>query len=105
MYTHCIEIKEIAAERDAYNDVVVAPMVHVATVWSAKTENGGATTTVASRIVHENEVVYTMRWRPDVRAGQYVVDGDECMKIESKHDEGRRQRIHLKCKRNEVFDK
>lgn len=101
MFTHGIEIIKLSEERDGYNERV-NEYVHVAYCYSMKTENGGRENLYASRIVHENEIVYTIRYREGIEAGQYIIDDGLRMKIISVHHEGRRKYLHIKTLKRDV---
>ena len=66
MFDTRIEILEYTEERDEYNDLTKS-FRRVAVCYAQRTENGGRENLYAGRIVHENEVVYTIRWQPDLR--------------------------------------
>ena len=58
----------------------------------------------ASRIVHENEVVYTIRWRSHILPGMYVKDGDDLRKIVGTQEEGRHWRLHIRTVKTDAKD-
>lgn len=99
MLDRYISITEPSKIKDKLNHTVGDDIV-VANVWGSKTESGGRENVYASRIVNEGEVIYTVRWRADIRASQWVVDGDRRVKIIFTIEEGRRKWLHLKCKLN-----
>lgn len=95
MFDTRIEICAFSDERDEYNERTDAP-VTVAVCYAQKTESGGRENLFASRIIHENEIVYTIRFRDGICAGQFVKEGERSLKITSVHAEGRRKFLHLK---------
>lgn len=101
MFDCRIEILDYTEERDAYNDLVKT-LVRVTTTYAQRTENGGRENLYAGRIVHENEVVYSIRWQEGLKAGQMIRDDGYLRKITSIHEEGRRWRLHLKCTKSDA---
>lgn len=101
MFDHRIEILEYAEERDDYNDRMTE-LILVTVCFAQRTENGGRENLYAGRIVHENEVIYTIRYQEDLRAGQMIRDNGTLRKITSIHEEGRRWRLHLKCTKSDA---
>ena len=94
MFDHRIEVLSVAEERDDYNDRTTE-LILVAVCFAQRTENGG-------RIVHENEVVYTIRYQDGLRPGMHIRDEGSLRKITSIHQEGRRWRLHLKCTKSDA---
>ena len=103
MFNHRIEIHEYREVRDAYNDRT-KELQPVAVCYAQRTEAGGRENLYAGRIVHENEVVYTIRYRAGLLAGMVVKDGKSLRKITSVHEEGRRWRLHLKTTKTDAED-
>lgn len=103
MFNYRIEIQEYKEVRDEFNDRT-KELSHVALCYAQRTEAGGRENLYAGRIVHENEVVYTIRFREGLRAGMVVKDGDSLRKITSIHAEGRRWRLHLKTTKSDAND-
>jgi SPP1 family predicted phage head-tail adaptor len=103
MFDCRIEILDYTEERDAYNDLVKT-LILVTTTYAQRTENGGRENLYAGRIVHENEVVYTIRYHDGLRAGMHIRDEGSLRKITSIHQEGRRWRLHLKCTKSDAED-
>lgn len=103
MFDNKIEILEYKESRDEYNDRT-QELQHVATCFAQRTESGGQENLYAGRIVHENEVVYTIRYRAGIRAGMVVSDNGSQHKIASVHEEGRRWRLHLKTTKTDAQD-
>ncbi|MBP3456218.1 MAG: phage head closure protein [Alistipes sp.] len=101
MFNHRIEIHEYREVRDAYNDRT-KELRHVAVCYAQRTEAGGRENLYAGRIVHENEVVYTIRYRAGLLAGMVVKDGVSLRKITSIHEEGRRWLLHLKTTKSDA---
>lgn len=101
MFDCRIEILNYSEERDAYNDLT-KKLVRIAICQAQRTENGGRENLYAGRIVHENEVVYTIRWQDGLKAGQMIRDDGYLRKIISIHEEGRRWRLHLKCTKSDA---
>jgi len=104
MFDTRVEICAHSQERDDYNERV-DELVPVAVCFAQRTEAGGRENLFASRILHENEIAYTIRWRPGIRPSQFVRDGDRTMDIISVHEEGRRKYLHIKVKRHDAEDK
>lgn len=105
MFDTRIKILEYTEEWDEYNDLTKS-LRCVALCYAQRTENGGRENLYAGRIVHENEVVYTIRWQPDLHPDMVVCDeGGGLRKIISLHEEGRRWRLHLKCRKSDADDR
>ena len=96
MYNSRIEIYQQSQERDAYNELI-DKLVLVGIYWAQRTESGGRENLYASRIVHENEVAFTIRFATTIKAGMVVRYEDQDMKVLSTHEEGRRKFLHIKC--------
>ena len=95
MFDTQIEIMAHSQERDDYNERTME-LVSIGVFYAQKTESGGRENLYASRIVHENEVVFTVRYSDKIKSGMFVrLDGRD-MKITSVHEEGRRKYLHLK---------
>ena len=103
MFNHRIEIHQYREVRDEYNDRT-KELHLVAICYAQRTEAGGRENLYAGRIVHENEVVYTIRYRAGLQAGMVVSDGGSLRKITSIHEEGRRWRLHLKTTKSDAED-
>lgn len=103
MFDARIEILGYTEERDGYNDLTKS-LRRVAVCYAQRTENGGRENLYAGRIVHENEVVFTIRWQPDLRPDMIVRDKGRLHKITSIHEEDRRWRLHLKCRKSDADD-
>nr|DAS16081.1 MAG TPA: head tail joining protein [Caudoviricetes sp.] len=103
MFDTRIEICAYSQERDEYNERT-DELVPIAVCFAQRTEAGGRENLFASRILHENEIAYTIRWRPGIRPSQYVrVDG-QIFNITSVHEEGRRRYLHLKVRKTDSGD-
>ncbi|MFI3299250.1 MAG: phage head closure protein [Rikenellaceae bacterium] len=96
MYTERIEIYALSQERDEYNERT-EELVLMGVYYAQRTESGGRENLYASRIVHENEVVFTIRYTPKIRAGMVLKYNDTDMEIISTHQEGRAEKLHIKC--------
>lgn len=101
MFDHRIEILEYVEERDAYNDRTQR-LRSVAVCYAQYTEAGGRENLYAGRIAHENEAVYTIRWISGLRPDMVVRDDGILRHITSIHDEGRRWRLHIKCRKSDA---
>lgn len=101
MFDTRIEIMEYTEERDEYNELTKT-LRRVAVCYAQRTESGGRENLYAGRIVHENGVVYTIRWQEGLRPDMMVRDEGCLHKIESIHSEGRRWRLHLKCTKTDA---
>ncbi|MFR9500652.1 MAG: phage head closure protein [Rikenellaceae bacterium] len=101
MYDTLIEIKKQSEELNELNERI-DKFEHVGNFYAQKTESGGRENLFASRIVNENEVVFTIRYTEQVKAGMFVVYDERIMQINSKVPEGRRFRLHLKCTESDV---
>jgi head-tail adaptor len=73
MYKHRVEILQNSSASDEYNQRD-NNLVHVAYIYCQKTESQGRENLYAGRICHENEVVYTTRYRSDIKAGMTLKD-------------------------------
>ncbi|MCI1784536.1 MAG: phage head closure protein [Bacteroidales bacterium] len=96
MFDHHIEILRYEQVRDAYNDRSKV-LTHVATCYAQRTESGGKENIYAGRIVHENEVVYSIRYRKGISAGMVVLDEGRRLRITATQEEGRRWRLHIRA--------
>ena len=103
MFDHHIEIHCFLEIRDEYNDRTKR-IDFVAEAYAQRTEAGGRENMYASRIVHENEVVYTIRWRSQIEPGMLVKDGDDVRRIVSTQEEGRRWRLHIRTVKTDAKD-
>lgn len=103
MFDTKIEICAFSQERDDYNERT-EELVPIAICFAQKTENGGRENLFASRILHENEIAYTIRWRPMIRPSQFVREAGRLMKITSVVEEGRRKYLHLKVSKTDADD-
>jgi SPP1 family predicted phage head-tail adaptor len=100
MFDTRIEIMAYSQERDDYNERTME-LVQIGVFYAQKTESGGRENLYASRIVHENEVVFTVRYSDKIKSGMFVrLDGRD-MKITSVHEEGHRKYLHLKTIKSE----
>lgn len=103
MFDTRIEIMAHSQERDDYNERTME-LVSIGVFYAQKTESGGRENLYASRIVHENEVVFTVRYSDKIKSGMFVrLDGRD-MKITSVHEEGRRKYLHLKTVKSDAED-
>lgn len=103
MFDTPIRIMQLSEQRDEYNDRIKSYR-NIALCYAQKTESGGRENLYAGRIVHENEIVYTIRYRTGLEAGMYLLDNGKRMKITSIHEEGRRQRLHLRVTKTDAED-
>lgn len=103
MFDTRIEIMAYSQERDDYNERTME-LVSMGVFYAQKTENGGRENLYASRIIHENEVVFTVRYCETIKLGMFVRLDDRDMKITSVHEEGRRKYLHLKTVKSDVED-
>lgn len=103
MFNTRIEIMAHSQERDDYNERTME-LVPIGVFYAQKTESGGRENLYASRIVHENEVIFTVRYSDKIKSGMFVrLDGRD-MKITSVHEEGRRKYLHLKTVKSDAED-
>lgn len=101
MFDTRIEIMAYSQERDDYNERTME-LVSIGVFYAQKTESGGRENLYASRIVHENEVVFTVRYSDKIKSGMFVrLDGRD-IKITSVHEEGRRKYLHLKTVKSDA---
>lgn len=101
MFDTRIEIMVYNQERDDYNERTME-LAPIGLCYAQKTESGGRENLYASRIVHENEVVFTVRYSDKIKSGMFVrLDGKD-MKITSVHEEGRRKYLHLKTVKSDA---
>lgn len=101
MFDTRIEILEYTEERDEYNDLTKS-LRRVAVCYAQRTEADGRENLFAGRILHENEIAYTIRWRPGIRPSYQVREGDTVYRIVSVHEEGRRKYLHMKVKKSDA---
>lgn len=103
MFDHWIEIHKYLEFRDEYNDRSFR-LDFVAEAYAQRTEAGGRENLYASRIIHENEVVYTIRWRSHIEPGMVVKDGEDYRKIVGTQEEGRHWRLHIRTVKTDAKD-
>ena len=103
MFDHRIEIHAFLEFRDEYNDRTKR-IDFVAEAYAQRTEAGGRENMYASRIVHENEVVYTIRWRSHILPGMLLKDGDDWLRIVGTQEEGRHHRLHIRAVKTDAKD-
>ena len=103
MFDTRIEILAYSQERDDYNELTME-LVSMGVFYAQKTESGGRENLYASRIVHENEVVFTIRYSEKIKAGMFVRLDELLLKITSIHEEGRRKYLHLKTVKSDAED-
>lgn len=101
MYDTKIDILALSRVKDEYNELSDS-YEPIAICYAQKTENGGRENLYASRMIHENEIVYTIRYRKEIKVGQFILDGGALMKITSLHEEGRRKYMHLKVLKSDA---
>lgn len=104
MFDAQIDILTYSQERDDYNERT-NELIEMGTFYAQKTESGGRENLYASRIVHENEVVFTIRYSEKIKAGMFVRLDEQLLKITSVHEEGRRKYLHLKTVKSDAEDK
>ncbi|MFR9495570.1 MAG: phage head closure protein [Rikenellaceae bacterium] len=103
MFDTRIEILAHSQERDDYNERI-DELVLMGIFYAQRTESGGRENLYASRIVHKNEVVFTIRYTSTIKAGFYVRYDGKDMKITTTYEEGRRKYLHLKCTKSDAQD-
>lgn len=89
-----IEIFEPSVNRQA-GEVVGEPTLF-RTLWAERTVEGGRDNIYASRMVHQNEAVYSIRWTPGLKPLMLLKHNNDIRPIISIHDEGFRQLQHIK---------
>lgn len=104
MFDTRIEILAYSQERDDYNERMME-LVLMGVFYAQKTESGGQENLYASRIVHENEVVFTIRYSEKIKSGMFVRLDELLLKITSVHEEDRRKYLHLKTVKSDAEDK
>lgn len=97
MFDTRIEIVAKSAVRDEYNELndELAP---IALCYAQKTENGGRKMVDAGAIVYADDTEYTIRWRQEVKVGQFVIDNEQKYEIVAAREIGRRRLLKLTCK-------
>ena len=103
MFDRPIEVLRYRDSRDEYGDRS-KELVPVAYLVAQRTESGVTENLYAGRIVHENEVAYTIRYRSGIEAGMLVRDEGRLLRISSVHEEGRRWRLHLLTTKSDAED-
>lgn len=103
MFDHHIFLYRFINLRDEYNDRSFKTVL-VAEAYAQRTEAGGRENMYASRIVHENEVVYTIRWRSEIVPGMVVKDGEDYRKVVATQEEGRRRLLHIRTVKTDAKD-
>ncbi len=103
MYDTRIEVFALSNQRDVYNERI-EKLNSVGVFYASRTESGGRENLYASRIVHENGVVFTIRFTDRIFPGMIVLYENQKLKIISTHKEGRRKFLHLKCLKSDAED-
>ena len=75
MFDRPIVVLRYRDSRDEYGDRS-KELVPVATLVAQRTESGGRENLYAGRIVHENEVAYTIRYRSGIELNTFVIFDD-----------------------------
>ena len=102
MYNRRIEIVEqVRAAADAETDYDYIP---VCSLWADRTEDGGRENITASRIVGENEVIYSVRWRSGIRASMFVREDGDLRRITGIQEEGFRHTLHIRTNKDNTGD-
>lgn len=94
MFTHHIYIYDKSSVKDEYNQSLFVG-VQVAEMWAERTDYGGRENIYASRIVSENKIVYSTRFRDGIKVGMYVKDEADYYEITAVQMEGRKYRMHM----------
>lgn len=87
MYKHLVEILRDDTVVNGYNQKLRQEMTHIAYIYCQRTEAGGRENLYASRIVHENQCVFTTRMREGIVAGMFLKEGGKIYRIESTQNE------------------
>lgn len=103
MFDRPIEVLRYRESRDEYGGRS-KELVPVASLVAQRTESGGRENLYAGRIVHENEVAFTIRYRTGIEAGMLVRDEQLLLPITSVHEEGRRRLLHLLTTKSDAED-
>lgn len=102
MKNHRIEIVEQRrASTDSERDY---EYVSLSCLFADRTEEGGRENVYASRIVGENEVIYSIRWRPGIRASMFIRDCGDLRRITGVQEEGFRQTLHIRATKDNTGD-
>lgn len=88
MYTHLVEILRDDTVSNGYNQQLRQKLTHIAWIYCQRTEAGGRENLYASRIVHENQCVFTTRMRSGIIAGMLLREKGKTYRIESAQNEG-----------------
>lgn len=97
MYDRKIEIRRKAQLRDEYNELT-EELLLVAICYAQKVDNGGKRIVDAGAITYADDVEYTIRYRKEIQAGQFVVEGECHYEIIAVREIGRRKVLKLTCK-------
>lgn len=73
-------------------------LVRIALCYAQKVENGGRKIVDAGAIIYADDTEYTIRWRRDIRVGQFVMDDGQKFEIVAMREIGRRHLLRLTCK-------
>lgn len=87
MYRHLVEILQDTSEVNDYNQKPRQEFTHIASIYCQRTESGGRENLYASRIVHENQCVFTTRLRHGIVAGMFLKEGGKMYRIEGVQNE------------------
>lgn len=72
MYDRKIEIRRKTQLRDEYNELT-EELLLVTICYAQKVDNGGKRIVDAGAITYADDVEYTIRYRKEIQAGQFVV--------------------------------
>lgn len=103
MFTTKIEILRKSDVRDKYNERVQT-FETIMCCDAERTMNGGRENLYASRIVNENEIAYSIRWREGITPSMFIRESGKTIPIRSIYEEGRRYRIHIVVKKTDSDD-
>ncbi|MBD9137176.1 MAG: hypothetical protein EGP78_06060 [Alistipes shahii] len=70
--------------------------------WATKTENGGRANLYASRIVHENSVVFSVPYNKGITPDMLVEIDGERRPIEAVYEEGFRKTTHILITKTDI---
>ena len=90
-----------AVRQDSTGELVGDPMPwrHF---WATKTENGGCANLYASRIVHENSVVFSVPYNKGITPDMLVEVDGERLPIEAVYEEGFRKTTHILITKTDI---
>lgn len=82
-------------------EIVGEPTIY-RTLWAERTEEAGRDNLYASRMVHENEVVYTVLWVNGIEPSMLLKFNNDVRPISAITSDGFRKKMHIKVTKSDA---